>query len=279
MTVSEKKAKRPSAAASRPQDDDPLMVRSVEKALRVLDVFVRRGASLSLTALAAELGVDKSTAQRFSHTLEQLGYLRRDPTTKHFELGIKVLDLGYGYLHANTLLNRAMPYLIHLSRETEETINITMRDKAEIVFVSRFMSRHLFNTDVTIGTRMPVYCTAPGIAMLSRLPRLEAVGLLEQCDRRPITENTTWEMDALLAKLDVSSARGYATAFEEFYHDDLSISAPIFEAGLPIAAVTVSVSRVRYTPEDAEIRFAPLVIAAARSISHSSHQIGSSLRR
>lgn len=260
-------------------DDDPLMVRSVEKALRVLDVFVRLGHPLSLTALAAELGADKSTAQRFSHTLEQLGYLKRDPATKHFELGIKVLDLGYGFLHANALLSRAMPYLIHLSRETEETINITIRDKTEIVFVSRFMSRHLFNTDVTIGTRMPVYCTAPGIAMLSKLPRAEAVHLLERCDRRPITAHTTWEMDALLAKLDLSSARGYATAFEEFYHDDLSMSAPIFEAGLPAAAVTVSVSRLRYTPEEAEARFAPLVIAAARSISHSSHQLASASRR
>lgn len=273
-----KKAGRKSAGATR-QDDDPLMVRSVEKALRVLDVFVRCGHPLSLTALAVELGADKSTAQRFSHTLEQLGYLKRDPATKHFELGIKVLDLGYGFLHANALLNRAMPYLIHLSRETEETINITMLDRTEIVFVSRFMSRHLFNTDVTIGTRMPVYCTAPGIAMLSKLPRPGAVSLLEQCDRRPVTANTTWEMEALLAKLDVSSARGYATAFEEFYHDDLSISAPIFEGGLPVAAVTVSVSRVRYTPEEAEARFAPLVIAAARSISHSSHQLAAASRR
>ncbi|MBN9453326.1 MAG: IclR family transcriptional regulator [Bosea sp.] len=254
-------------------DDNPLMVRSVEKALKVLDVFVRCGHSLSLTALAAELGVDKSTAQRFSHTLERLGYLKRNPATKHFDLGIKVLDLGYGFLHANTLLNRAMPYLIHLSRETEETINITMRDGAEIVFVSRFMSRHLFNTDVTIGTRMPVYCTAPGIAMLSKLPRAEAISLLEQCDRRKITENTTWEMEALEAKLDVSGSRGYATAFEEFYHDDLSISAPIFDAGLPLAAVTVSVSRVRFTPQEAEARFSSLVVAAARSISNSTPQI------
>jgi IclR family transcriptional regulator, pca regulon regulatory protein len=261
------------------EDDDALMVRSVEKALRVLDIFVRSGQPLSLTTLTAKLGADKSTAQRFSHTLEQLGYLKRDPATKQYELGIKVLDLAYGFLHADALLSRAMPYLIHLSRETEETINITMLDGPEVVFVSRFMSRHLFNTDVTIGTRMPVYCTAPGIAMLSRLPRAEATVLLEQCDRRPITAATTWEMANLLAKLDISGGRGYATAFEEFYHDDLSISAPILEGGRPVAAVTVSVSRARYMPEEAEARFAPLVIAAARSISVTSPQHPAPLHR
>lgn len=262
------KTKTASKANSK-TEDSPLMVRSVDKAFKVLDVFVRCGHSLSLTALASELGVDKSTAQRFSYTLEHLGYLKRNPATKHFELGIKVLDLGYGFLYSNTLLKSAMPYLMHLSRETEETINITMRDGVEIVFVSRFMSRHLFNTDVTVGTRMPVYCTAPGIAILSKLPRAEAIKLLEQCDRQKITENTTWEIGALKEKLEISDARGYATAFEEVYLDDISISAPIFDASFPVAAVTISVSRVRFTPEEAEARFAPLVVAAARSISNS----------
>lgn len=253
------------------RSNDPLMVRSVQKAFRVLEAFVSNSSVMSLGELARELDVDKSTAQRFAHTLEKLGYLKKDEATRRYELGIKVLNLSFGFLHANALLDRAMPYLLHLSRETEETINMTVLDGSEIVFVSRFMSKHLFNTDVTIGTRMPVYCTAPGLAMLSKLPRSEAIGLLEACDRQQITEHTTWKMDALVHKLDASAARGYATAFEEFYHDDLSISAPIFNDGRPVAAATISVSRSRYTPEAAERTFAPLVVAAARSISHSSH--------
>ncbi|HEY4297458.1 MAG TPA: IclR family transcriptional regulator [Paraburkholderia sp.] len=251
---------------------EALTVRSVEKAFNVLEAFGSSPTPLSLTALAATLGVDKSTAQRFTYTLERLGYLHKDPETKRLSLTVKALNFSYGYLRTNDLLTRAMPYLIHLSRETEETINITVRDDTEIVFVSRFMSRHLFNTDVTVGTRMPVYCTAPGIAMLAQLPRAEALDVLRRCDRRPITQETTWQLEALDKKLDQTAARGYATAFEEYYHDDLSISAPLFDARhMPGAALTLSVSRSRYTPNEAQERFAPQVVAAARAISQSGH--------
>jgi len=251
---------------------DTLMVRSVEKALNVLEAFGSSPTPMSLRDLGTMLGLDKSTTQRFTYTLERLGYLSKDPETRRMSLTVKALNFSYGYLRTHDLLTRAMPYLIHLSRETEETINITVRDDTEIVFVSRFMSRHLFNTDVTIGTRMPVYCTAPGIAMLAQMTRADALDVLSRCDCRPITPHTTWRLPDLEKKLDESMARGYATAFEEYYHDDLSISAPIFDTRRnPAAALTLSVSRSRYTPQEAEERFAPQVIAAARAISQSGH--------
>lgn len=251
---------------------NPLMVHSVQKAFHILEVLSNSTSMMGLTALEAATGMNKSTVQRFTYTLEALGYLVKDPDTKRFALSAKVLDFSYGYFHANELFGRAVPYLTHLSKTTEETINITVRDDTEVIFVTRFMSRHLFNTDVTIGTRMPVYCTAPGIAMLAYIGRDEAIGILERCDRKPITDNTCWELDDLIAKLDTTKARGYATAFEEFYHDDLSIAAPIFDAqGKVVAAITLSVSRSRYSPSEAEEKFSSLVVAAARSISQPGH--------
>ena len=57
------KAQQPSAAA-----DSPLMVNSVQKAFRVLTAFSRTEPRLTLTQIVDKLGIDKSTAQRFTHT-------------------------------------------------------------------------------------------------------------------------------------------------------------------------------------------------------------------
>lgn len=244
------------------------MVLSVEKAFRVLTAFDAARPTMSLTQLAEAIDLDRSATQRFTHTLEQLGYLRKDPATKHFELTVRTLDLGYHYTRANALMDRAMPYLQHLSKTTEETINLTVRDDTEIVFVSRFLSRHVLNTDVIVGTRMPAYCTAPGLAMLSALGREEARDILLRSDRRRFTSSTTVDMDALMAKLARATDQGYATAFDEFYQGDLSVAAAILDrAGRPVAAINVAVSRARFTPEEAENQFSPLVMAAALSIS------------
>lgn len=264
--TSRKRAAAPAEQAGR--KDDALMVNSVEKAFRVLSAFGRQHQTLNLSQVASETGMDVSAAQRFTHTLTKLGYLRKDAQTKRFELTAKTLDLGYHFVRSSRLLDRAMPYLMHLSKETEETVNLTVREETEIIFVSRFLSRHVLNTDVIIGTRMPAYATAPGIAMLSRLPEDEAMAIIDASDRRAHTPSTTWQREALRDKLRQSAAQGYATAFEEVYIGDASIAAPVVDhQGRPEAAVNIATSTSRYSHEEVVSRFSSLVIAAAHAIS------------
>ncbi|WP_176733481.1 IclR family transcriptional regulator C-terminal domain-containing protein [Bosea sp. BIWAKO-01] len=130
--------------------------------------------------------------------------------------------------------------------------------------------QHVLASDVGVGTNMPAFCTAPGIAMLSRMPLAAARAILQQSDLKAYTPSTTCTLEALLEKLEISAAQGYATAFEEFYHGDLSIAAPVLDAkAQPLCALNISVSSTRYTPEEARTRFAPLVMAAAASVSQS----------
>lgn len=245
-----------------------MRVQSVEKAFRVLRAFDATRPSLSLTQLAAAAELDKSAAQRFTHTLTALGYLWKDPATKRFALTVKTLDLGFRFIRTNALVERARPYLLHISNTTEETVNLTVPDGGEVVFVSRMAGRHVISADIVIGARTPAYCSAPGIAMLARLPLEEALALLERCDRRPITPSTVWRMEDLREKLLATAARGYATAFEELHHGDLSVAAAIVDAaGRPVGAINIATLRSRMTPETAEQAYMPMVVDAARAIS------------
>ena len=106
--------------------------------------------------------------------------------------------------------------------------------------------------------------------MVSRLPPNEARAILEQSELKPYTASTTCTMDALLLKLEGAAAQGYATAFGEFYQGDLSIAAAVLDAkAQPVCAFNISVSSARYSPAEATERFAPLVVAAATSVSQS----------
>lgn len=229
---------------------------------------------MSLTQLASAIDLDKSATQRFTHTLVKLGYLQKDLVTKRFELGLRILDLSHHYLVANLLVERATPYLLDLSKTTEETVNLSILDDIEVVFIARLLSRQLpsLNTDVTVGKRLPAYCTAAGMAILSQLPTGEARDILERSDRRAYRTQTIYRMKDLLKKLERCADRGYATAFEEFYVGDLAIGAPILAQGnRPIGAINISAPRARLTPEEVEERFAPLVLATASSLSQRSN--------
>lgn len=249
-------------------DRDPLMVLSVEKAFRILRAFDANMPTAGLTQLAQRTGLDRSAVQRFVHTLEALGYLRRDRRTRHIALGVRTLDISHRYTTTDPLITLARPYLQHLQKATGETVNLSVLDSNEVVYVARFEGQHVLNIEVGIGSRRPVYCSAPGIAMLSALPPAEAAALLDRCDLRPITAATVWRKDRLMAKIATSARRGYATAFEEIHLGDLSIAAPIVDsAGWPLGAINVAALRSRIEPEQMEQTFAPTVLDVAFSIS------------
>ena len=251
-----------------PKREDTLFVRSIEKAFRVLTAFGAGHSSLSLAQVAQATGLDKSAAQRFTHTLERLGYLRKAPETRHFSLTPRTLEPGYHYMRASSILDRAVPYLLELSRATEESVSLSVPDGTEIVYVARLISRHMVSSNVIVGTRLPAYCTAPGLAMLARLPLSEAKSVLCKSELRAYTANTTTSMAELMAKLEQTQRKGYAMAVEEIFASDISLGVALTgPCNETLGAVSLSVSRVRLSPEEAEARFAPLLLATAQAMS------------
>ena len=247
---------------------DPLMVASVEKAFRVLGAFGKDSPTLGLTQIAEITGLDKSAAQRFTHTLMRLGYIEREDQTKRWRLALKTLELGYHFISGHAIIQQAQPYLLQLGQVTEGACNLTLLDDTEIVFVSRFPSRHMLATDIVVGSRMPAYCSASGIAILSRLPEAQAMDIIDRSDLRAYTPHTTFRPEDLRDKLAETRQRGFTTCFDEYYIGDLSIAAPIIAAdGRPVAAINAAVSRAVYTPEEAVTRIAPAVAEVARAAS------------
>ncbi|WP_431285174.1 IclR family transcriptional regulator [Humitalea sp. 24SJ18S-53] len=248
--------------------EDRLYVQSVEKAFRVLGAFGGGRRSLGLTEVAALTGLDRSAAQRFLHTLEGLGYLAKDPATRRFELTVRNLDLGAAYLRNSPLVDRALPYLMELNRSTQEAVNLTILDGTDIVYVARLLSRATLHANIIVGSRLPAYCTAPGIAAMSRLPRVEAERILGASSIRAHTPYTKTDMGEILGSLDLALRRGYAVTAEELFINDISIAAPVLNTqGAPVAAINIAVDKLRCPMEEAEARYAPLITGAAAAIS------------
>lgn len=157
---------------------------------------------------------------------------------------------------------------MHLSKATDETVSLTFLDGTEIVYITRFVSLNMLNTDVIVGTRIPAYCTAPGIAILSRMAAQDAKDVLARSTLRLYTPQTTWRMPDLVKKIQATREKDYANASEEIYLDDLSFASQIIGSkGCPEAVLTIATSKTRYDEKEAEDKFAPLVVVAAGSLS------------
>ncbi len=246
----------------------PLMVKSVEKAFSVLGAFDGDRTCLTLSELARILGIDKSTAQRFTFTLEQLGYLEKDAVHKAYSLTSKNLNSAHAYMKGNRIISAAIPFLQHIHRETGETVNMSVLEGTEVRFVMRLLGNHILSTDVVIGSRLPAYCTASGLTMLSFLNDEVARSILSASDLRKYTSDTLTDLNDIMAERAIVRQRGYALNYSGYFSDDISVAAPILRMdGYPIAAISIGVSSTRFSLDSAEASFAPYLQAATRAIS------------
>lgn len=142
--------------------NNPLFNQSLEKGLAVLRSFGPSRSSMNLAEIAQAAGIAKSSAQRMIHTLEALGYVRKQAQSRRFQLTPKVMEIGYGYLAADILVGVATPYLAELNQITGETINLTEPDGTDMICVARFVAPISSRSICPLAVVSP--CTAPGPA-------------------------------------------------------------------------------------------------------------------
>jgi len=247
-----------------------LFVGSTEKAFQVLHAFDGPRRYMTLADIARTADLDRSATQRLVYTLETLGYLKRIEGTRNYGLTSKVLQFSHSYLKANELIDKASPYLLDMSRNLGETCNLHELDGHEVVFVARFPGRHLIHIDFVIGSRLPAYFTASGIAILAASPEEMRHDLLKRTQLEPLTPYTITDPDQLLEQVRLAATRGYSIQINQSVMGDISVAAPIIdEHGRAVAAVNISVPTTRWTKERAEAELVQHVHVAATSISKS----------
>lgn len=265
-------AKAANARSERKPDgdgrDSPLFVHSVEKALTFVAAFDAGHRQLTLSQLAKRVGTDMSTAQRFVYTLEKLGLLRRNRGTRLYEVAPQLLNLGYRYLQGNDIIERSTPTMLHLSKTTEAAVNLMVPDGVDTVYISRFHSRNLINPGIMIGARLPMFATASGLAILARMALDDVETVLAESKFIKLTDFTETDPGVIRDRLTDVRKKGYAVAYQETSLGDISVAAAILGVdGVPVAGLSISTSTMTMTLQVAEETYAPLVLAAASSLS------------
>lgn len=254
------------------QDDkskDALLVKSVGKAFQVLDTFDQFNSQQTLSQIAKRTGLDRSAAQRFTHTLLKLGYLTRTKS-KAFELSPKTLSIAYNFTRSNNLIQRSHPYLLHLNRATGETISLAVCEGTQIIYISRYLSHHTIDTDVIVGSRLPTYCTAAGWVYLAGMSDSEITQIIDRSDLRAYTSKTVCDPAQIFRAVNETRMHGFAMADEQVFLNDLALSAPIIdETGAIVGAVILAASSLRYSRDNLIKEYMPLIMSTTRSISQS----------
>ena len=146
-------------------------------------------------------------------------------------------------MRSHELREAALPHLQRLSDETDQTVNLAVRDGAEIVYLARLKRPGLLDIKLYVGSRLPVHATSLGRAMLARLPADELAGLLDGLELTSFTEHTITGLDELRQSLERVRADGYAFNDQELALGLRGVAVPVLDStGYPRAAINLAIA-------------------------------------
>lgn len=227
----------------------PPGTQAIGRALMILRLLADEANEMSASTIAEKLDLSQGTTSRILRALHMDGLLALNPASGTYLLGNGAILLGQAAQRVFGL-DRALPLLEQINEETQESVNLTIRQGRESVVMLRVQSTLPLRFEQHPGARFPLYTTASGKAILAFSDdRDDYVHSLPE--RLPeITPHTLETPNQLAEQLEETRGRGYSVDEEENVAGVQCVGAPVLDADMRAqAALVIQVPTVRMPPE------------------------------
>jgi DNA-binding IclR family transcriptional regulator len=247
------------------------LVQTIERVSSLFDIVGQNPQGISIRDLSAKIRLPKGTIHRLLSSLAYFGYVRQDPKTRNYFLGLKLVELGNLLLSQLDLRKEAEPFLRNLAERTKETVHMVFLDRNEIVYIDKVETDHSpsgLRMASRVGLRNPAHSCAVGKVLLSHLSEDELNHIIGEKGLPKRTENTITDPIRLKEQLKIVRIQGYAIDDEENERGIRCVAAPIYnEVGRAVAAVSISGPAFRITKRVIQERLKREVMETALKIS------------
>ena len=238
-------------------------IQVIDRAASLLEAIARYPDAVSLKVLTAETGLHASTTHRILSSLAQNGLVERDRTGGHYRLGVRLLALG-ARMHGNIDLRAvALPVMQTLRDRLGESVNLTIREGDEVVYVEKATPQRMMHVQQLVGSRAPLHVTAVGKLMLGAGGASACEAYSRRTNLPAYTRNTISSLSRLLEETADACSKGYALDNGEAEIDVGCIGVLVYDSTGNVAAglsVSAPIERRR-------MEWIADVVAAGRSIS------------
>lgn len=245
---------------------------SILKAIDLVDALVRAPNPVTLNELSRLVKRPVPTVHRLLRTLELRGWVEN--LEGRYRLTLKLFEIGMSVVDKIDVVAEARPECEALSREFDETVNMSVRSGASVVYIIKIDSPRSLRLISQLGVHVPLYCTAMGKAMLAYMDPSERAALLDQVKLEPRARNTITERAALERDLEAIKRRGWSVDNEEFDYGLVCIGAPVFNRSSQLAgaiSLTGPMIRLPFTSwDDAGQRIRASADAISRRLGYNS---------
>ncbi len=231
-------------------DNDKTSIQVIERMVSLLDALAGHPDPASLKDLSSQTGLHPSTAHRILNDLVLKRFVdRAEPGT--YRLGMRLLELGNIVKSRLNVREAALDFMRSLHRKTAQTINLSVRQSDEIVYIDRaFSERSGMQVVRAIGGRAPLHLTSTGKLFLSVDDPKAVRSYATRTGLAGHNKNSITDLPRLERELSLVRARGYARDNEELELGVRCMAAGIRDdSGKLIAGLSISAPADRLQEE------------------------------
>jgi DNA-binding IclR family transcriptional regulator len=193
--------------------NDKTQVQVIARAAAILHALEDEADGLSLAQIAQRVNLARSTVQRIVAALAAEKFLIAASPNGRVRLGPTILRLAASARTDFAAIAR--PFLVQLSNELKETVDLAVVKKDHLVFIDQVIGSHRLRAVSAVGETFPLHCTANGKAYLAGL-ETDAIARLIGASYEQRTPRTLTRLEDLLK--DLKSVRKTGVAFDREEH-------------------------------------------------------------
>lgn len=241
------------------------LIDGLAKGLRLIEAFDDEHPRLTASQAAALCGLTRTAARRYLLTLVHLGYA--DTDGKQFWLAPRVMRLGESFLEASRLPRLVKPFIQQLSAKVGETVNYSVLDGHEVLYLGRSNSPRIVSIGFHAGARVPAHTVAPGAVLAGTLGDAALHQWLAEHPFARYTANTAMDAASFMKQVHAAREAGYGL-LEQHLDNGLSgvATAVTDRRGRCHGAIGMTLQASQWPRREVEERLVPALQATAASL-------------
>ncbi|GGC65528.1 IclR family transcriptional regulator [Chelatococcus reniformis] len=223
-----RKSRRPELAGTAAGDAtglaDPGLVKSVGKAMALLETLYEAGRPMRVIEIAGALNVSASAVSRLVSTLATSGFVDQDEDSR-CHLGFGLALLGHATLGRRELDRIALPYIGEVSSRFKEYVSLGRLYRWKVIIMRQQSPQHAL--DVSLMSTLPVHATAPGKLLAAWQDPNYVREMLRAEGMHAFTAHTFTSIDAFMDELARVREVGHSWEEQELFLGLRHVAAPV----------------------------------------------------
>jgi IclR family transcriptional regulator, acetate operon repressor len=203
--------------------------------------------------IIASVKLPKATAYRLVDWFVTQGYLSREPGRRRLIVGPKLTNLAFGALSSSMRHDTPHVVLQRLVHTLNETCNIGTLLNGEVIYLDRVEAEHWpLRLHYTIGSRVPLHCSAIGKLFLALAASPRRKRLLQSLELRRFTGSTITDSTRLDAELRQIRKEQVSFDRQEYLVGVVCMAVPVIgKNGEMLAALAIQAPEARMNEQTA----------------------------